>query len=388
MKLRIITSCFLFIFIFGENAFSQCVTPLVVVRHADTVTYTGNYFNTFTFPQADPAIGTLVEVRIGTVVSITSSFNIESTLGSPNVFAVRMDYDAYLTGPGIGSIDSTKRYNLGTRVLGASDGVPGSGPDFYQSPTQTSPYDSIIRRQVTSVAPFLGAGNVSFDYISNEFGTSSPLGGSVLSISPTTTIIFSVEYHFCNTWFLASDISYLTATKNGGKNVKLAWGAENEQSVRNYEVEVSEDGLHFTTVATVPPKQNANGKADHFYNYSFNTPKERLYFRVRQIELNGRTHLSPAKQITWKKEESLQLQVYPNPASGQFTIDFPKSQKSNWRVDIIAANGQLVQSDRFTGTDFGRMQAGSAITKGFYILRVTNENTREQFVKRLIIAAK
>src|ERR1041384_1150482 len=99
MKLRIFAPWFLFTLCAYLNAASQCVSPLVVQRHASTVSYTGNYFNTFSFPRADPAIGTLVEVRISTVVSISASYTIENL--SPTTarnHTPKIGYDAYISG--------------------------------------------------------------------------------------------------------------------------------------------------------------------------------------------------------------------------------------------------------------------------------------------------
>lgn len=385
MKLRIFAPWFLLTLFASLQAASQCVSPLVAQRHADTVSYTGNYFNTFSFPRADPAIGTLVEVKVTTTVTITADYTIENI--SPTMARnhnVRLAYDAYVSGPAItGSIDSSKTYNLGTHFLQPNDGVPGSGPDFYVAPTRHLTTDTIINRRIDdNVAPFLGVGNVDFNFESNEFAISSPAGGN---ISANTQIVFAVEYFYCNTWFLASDLSYFTAVKNGGKNVKLNWGAENEGSVKHYEIEVSEDGLNFTKVAVVNASRSASS---HSFDYAYSSFKEHLYFRIRQVELGGKSRLSPTRSLNWKKEDTQKLQLYPNPSSGQFTIDFPKSGKSNWKVDIIGANGQTIQTNKYLNAEFARIYLGSGIAKGFYVVRVTNEHSQEQFIHRLVISGK
>jgi hypothetical protein len=387
MKLRIFTFLFILTIITTNLCYSQCVTPLVPVKYTETIVNNGNIFYTFTVPKADPAYGTLVEVRINTLVSVESTHQVENGTASPRTYIARLIFDVSLSSSVLSEpIIGSKPWTLGTHLLQPSNGVPNSGPDYYQSAAPQTNSDSIIKESITgNVAPFLGVGNVSFDFESSAFGGSTPSGGSV---NTNATITFSVEYIFCTTWFLAADISYFSAIKTGGKNVQLNWASENEKSARQYEIQVSEDGINFYTVNKVDAVNSGSNNSSHRYNYTFSSTKEQLFFRVKQIELNGTTRFSATKLITWKKEASATLQVYPNPAVNYFTIDFPKGVKTNWRVDVISANGQLVQSNRILNADFGRIDLNRSVNKGFYMIRVTNEQTHEQVTQRLIVIAK
>lgn len=73
--------------------------------------------------------------------------------------------------------------------------------------------------------------------------------------------------------------------------------------------------------------------------------------------------------------------VYPNPANSNFTIQ-PKGDWSNFQLDVINSNGQLVHTQ---GQCNGlQVLDGSAYGSGLYFIQLTNENGQTQS-SRLVI---
>ena len=48
--------------------------------------------------------------------------------------------------------------------------------------------------------------------------------------------------------------------------------------------------------------------------------------------------------------ERLAVSVYPNPASGMFTLTFPKTQTADWSLTLLNFNGQVMHRQRLSGS--------------------------------------
>lgn len=69
--------------------------------------------------------------------------------------------------------------------------------------------------------------------------------------------------------------------------------------------------------------------------------------------------------------------IYPNPNQGVFWISFSGEQHSEYQLDIIAADGKVVESEsleNFSG-DYRKMFDLSAYGSGVYMVRITHNNT-------------
>jgi hypothetical protein len=114
---------------------------------------------------------------------------------------------------------------------------------------------------------------------------------------------------------LPVELVRFTAT-NHSLGVTLAWATASELNSARFEVERSADGVAFTTVATII----AAGTSTLAHTYSFLDTQLPLgtasvYYRLRQLDLNGTIHYSPVRSVTRGDISRLpQLLVYPNPA--------------------------------------------------------------------------
>jgi hypothetical protein len=100
----------------------------------------------------------------------------------------------------------------------------------------------------------------------------------------------------------------------------FSWQTASELNNKYFEIEKSEDAMHFVAAERIYPE---NGNANYVQNYSIalNTDERFTYFRLKQVDKNGKISFS---KIQTKKcgMAASSVRIYPNPASDFLTIDF------------------------------------------------------------------
>jgi predicted esterase len=148
----------------------------------------------------------------------------------------------------------------------------------------------------------------------------------------------------------------------------LNWQTATELQSRNFEVERSEDGVRFTTVATVASRNNANGAA---YTYRLEGATKPAWYRLKMVDVDGQFKYSPAQRLTPQCGNGLTVSVYPNPAQAQATVS---GLVANQIVSVIGADGKLLWSQKASGQ---RLDIPlSAVEKGLLLIQVKDETGR------------
>ncbi len=169
-------------------------------------------------------------------------------------------------------------------------------------------------------------------------------------------------------------------------NVALNWGVGSEASVKNYELEVSTNGSNFSRLAT---KASEGKRSYEFVDQSiarYNSLK--LYYRVKQIDIDGSSTYSPVKTV--RLDVKAPTALYPNPARDGFTINISYLQADQKRVQLQLVNsaGQVLETRSIT-----RAQAVNyyyslppSVSSGDYLLKVFEDGvlseTKQVLIKR------
>ena len=79
------------------------------------------------------------------------------------------------------------------------------------------------------------------------------------------------------------------------------------------------------------------------------------------------------------------LNVFPNPAQNEVTLNYNFSEATNINVSVLNTLGQVMYSEKISGADAGAAVLDvKNITDGVYMIQVTDDKNR-QSVKRLVI---
>lgn len=271
--------------------------PLKIQKaNSNLVIYTGQYF-------AVPYIDTINVDPTLDHVSKKEYWILNSNVSST-------DDDAYIT-------LSWRPFSKVTNIVNYSDSIlvahyynPGTGLKWYPE------FNSLIAN-VTS-------GNANYGTVtSNKY---------VTSYSPFTLGSRSVNI------ILPFRLIRWEAVLNGGA-IDLKWLIENDYEINHYELQRSINGVSFGTIASAnslnkPSKWNYSGNDPHPVN-GWN------YYRLKVISNSGEVMYSQVVKV--KIGGPAILQVYPNPASREVSINIT-DLRSVSSIELVSIDGQIIKS--------------------------------------------
>ncbi len=201
-----------------------------------------------------------------------------------------------------------------------------------------------------------GGAPVSGDLTSNSFSGFSDF------VLGTTSTSFSTNP-------LPVELMAFNAQRQADKAVNLRWVTASEQNSARFEVQRSSDGREYTTVATA----TAQGSSTHATAYAAldkMAPASRLYYRLRQVDRDGRTSFSPVVLLAGAGE-AVKVQLYPNPA--QRSLSFTAEGVMPYRV-LNQLGQTLLAGTTATGTT---TLAIEALSPGLYLLELQTATGRQ-----------
>jgi len=222
--------------------------------------------------------------------------------------------------------------------------VATSGTQFFASwPPAATPYVDGVTSTVPDPTPLLNGfeGDVCIRLIDPDI-----ING------PNTTFRIEVSYLINEPFFAVFDnvslgpqalllpvdfIGLVAERNNGSTTVDLKWDVTQEIDVREYQVQRSETGSDFTTVGTV----NAKGKSIYTLT-DFNTPSNTLFYRIKSVDIDGRTKYSGVLRISGNNSFSKEIKLYPVPATNEITVQHARINRGA-KLIITSADGQILR---------------------------------------------
>ena len=158
------------------------------------------------------------------------------------------------------------------------------------------------------------------------------------------------------------------AARRRGADVALSWTTASELNNARFEVQRSLDGQQFMPVATVA----GHGTAAQAHQYTAldpAAPAELLYYRLAQVDTDGRTTFSPVVALN----AGGRVGLYPNPARDRLTISAPAGTP----VRVLDLLGRVVLALALPPS--GEVSV-AALPTGSYVLQL-DENAQSQRFK-------
>jgi hypothetical protein len=107
-----------------------------------------------------------------------------------------------------------------------------------------------------------------------------------------------------------------------GPAVRVAWRTASERDNQYFEVERAlSPNSGFAPIGRVAGSGTSNGRSYSFRDETAAaTQATTLYYRLRQVDLDGKSEYSPVVAVSWKAAKETAVVLYPNPAAQSSTV--------------------------------------------------------------------
>lgn len=180
----------------------------------------------------------------------------------------------------------------------------------------------------------LGGSTARIDNVSMSVSTTTPL--------PVELVAFELE--------LKQD------------KVNLLWTTASEINNDYFEIQKSQDGFVFQTIAHV----NGNGNTTQSFDYAFKDQLEQsgnYYYRLKQVDFDGTYAYSEVEFVSYKNIKP--AQVYPNPAVN--VLSFKNIESETFQVNVSSMEAVVVLQKQLSN---GMPLDVSALPRGWFLIQI------------------
>lgn len=170
-------------------------------------------------------------------------------------------------------------------------------------------------------------------------------------------------------------LDFSATSKNN--SVVLSWSTASEINNSGFDVERKTESGSWVAIGYV--KGAGTSYSIQHYNYTDeNLAPGRYYYRLKQIDTQGRFEYSPVVSASVGAAEKFILeQNYPNPFHNETTVRFTLPGKANVKLSLYDMHGRLVKTlvngSRDKGTHAVTVRA-TTLTSGLYYYKLETEN--------------
>jgi hypothetical protein len=163
-------------------------------------------------------------------------------------------------------------------------------------------------------------GNIFYDISNNNFVIAAPLPISLLSFEGEALRSYN----------------------------RIMWETENEINLGSYQLERSNDGFNFESIATISPATPTGATGKNNYSYNDKTPINGAnYYRLKSIDIDKSESFSNVIKLS--QEVNNNIEMYPNPANDVLNIDIKSNITSTLTIKIVDISGRVLIQQSIDG---------------------------------------
>jgi len=155
--------------------------------------------------------------------------------------------------------------------------------------------------------------------------------------------------------------------------VNLRWEVENAAGSGWFDVQKSQDGVHFNTIASVPaPVTSATGVCSYQDGLSLTEEGGVLYYRIAWMTREGRQMYSPVRQVVSQGHSAVAVvATYPNPTVNGFVAMIPANwQNRDLQYSVTGPDGRILIMNAVKGAG-SRIQVDiRQLGRGLYVFHM------------------
>jgi hypothetical protein len=217
-------------------------------------------------------------------------------------------------------------------------------------------------------------------------GKTNATGGSSAEGGMRMNSLWFKQFSFpANVISLPVELIDFSAMLNKSK-VDLKWTTASEINVSHFEIERSTDGTNYSGTAVVFAYGNTHeNKTYTVSNDISNVHNSIIYYRLRSVDIDGKSQLSEIRVIRiGKQSEILTMVTYPNPVNNELRITVPAAwQNKEVVLGVFNQNGQKVKTLRTSNASQTETMELNDLAKGFYLIKAScgDETAQQKIIK-------
>lgn len=163
---------------------------------------------------------------------------------------------------------------------------------------------------------------------------------------------------------------------------ELTWKTASEQNTSHFEVEYSYNAMQWSAMSDQIPA--AGNSADlRTYNYTHSDFEPFVYYRIKQVDLDGQFDYSVIKLAKRSEGPSFVVKVYPIPLENDNMVNVSVKgiDKSPMNISMTDMTGKVIRNINFTPSSESIKESFdmSPLAPGIYFIEVQNGQGKEVF---------
>lgn len=174
------------------------------------------------------------------------------------------------------------------------------------------------------------------------------------------------------------------AAQFAGNHVNIQWETLSETNTQYFITEKSTDGIKWTALDTITAAGFSQAK--QVYSSNDLTPGAMNYYRIKQVDMNGRFTYSNVVSIA-VKSNTIAAKTFPNPFVSQLQVDISSNSNQKVQISLTDASGRkLIQKDWQVarGNNSITLPEVKQLAAGVYFISIKNEDGNNLYKSTLI----
>ena len=151
----------------------------------------------------------------------------------------------------------------------------------------------------------------------------------------------------------------------------INWKTATEKNNDYFLLERSSDGHTFTEIAQIDGNGNSNEMID--YNYVHRNPNELEYYRLKQVDFDGKFEYS--KVIAVNSKQGIDVNIFPNPTKHNFSFSLSESYEGILTISYANVLGDISKETIpvTKGNNTYQVQKFEDLDAGIYFVQIVND---------------
>ena len=171
-------------------------------------------------------------------------------------------------------------------------------------------------------------------------------------------------------------------------HINVGWTVGSEMNLNNYELQRSENGIDFETIATIDAVGTTQSEQNYSYDdYNVGRNKD-YYYRYQSFDNDMYSEFSPVvnAKLTGSESFSESILLYPNPTNGGLFMELSLELNSEIAITMLNSAGQQIESKTIQGYKGNNVFVLDANewASGVYLVQITELRTGEVVHRKII----